>query len=72
MMSFIRCCGESSTLSATALTLDTILGLVWVAGDIIGRMTVGSKPCCVNRRENSVRAGSSGNRSLIRFSSFTI
>ena len=72
MISFIRCWGESSTLSGPALALGTVLGLAWVAGDIIGRMTVGSKPCCVNRREKSVRAGSSGNRSLIRFSSFTI
>lgn len=72
MISLMRCCGESSTSSASGLALGTVLGLAWVAGDIMGRMTVGSKPCCVKRREKRVRAGSSGKRSLIRFSNFTI
>ena len=52
--------------------LEITFGLACVDGDTMGRMMVGSKPCSWKRRENRVSAGSSGKRSLIRFSSFTI
>jgi len=48
------------------------LDLVWVAGDIIGRMAVASNPFEMNRREKLESIGSSGKRSLMRASSFTI
>ena len=48
------------------------LGFVCLAGEMMGLMAVGSKVLSTNRLEKRAREGSSGNRSLIRFSSFMI
>lgn len=48
------------------------LGLIWVAGEMTGRVEVGSNFGTENRWENLASWGSSGKRSLIRFSRFVI
>ena len=65
--------GESGAEgTGSMLGIGIALGRVWVAGDMIGRTAVGSKPSWAKRSEKDASLGSSGNVSLIRFSNLII